>query len=88
MKILMLESRLGAANALGSRTTLYRRGVLYDLPSAWGAALAESFVAAGWAEPHGAAGSAGTKPKTLVKQPARRRPRRLSSKARGRSARR
>ena len=88
MKILMLESRLGAANALGSRTRLYRRGEAYDLPSEWGVALAESFVAAGWAKPYGEAGPASTKPKPPVRQPARRRPRRPSSRTRGRLARR
>ena len=50
MKIRMLQTRVGAANPVGSRMRLYRKGETYDMAEAWQGALAESFVAAGWAE--------------------------------------
>ena len=50
MRIRMLESRLGVANAVGSRTQLYRAGEAYSMSEAWQRALAGVFVEAGWAE--------------------------------------
>ena len=88
MKILMRESRLGAANALGSRTRLYRRGETYELPEGWGAALAVAFVAAGWAESPEASVDPASEPAGLADPPARRRPRPGSRQKRGRRARR
>ena len=51
MKIRMLETRRGAANALGSRTRLYRLGESYAMSKPWQEALAAVFVMAGWARP-------------------------------------
>ena len=46
----MIETRLGVANALGSRTLLYRGGERYAMTAPWQRALAAVFVEAGWAE--------------------------------------
>ena len=68
MKIRMLQTRVGAANPVGSRTRLYRKGETYAMTEAWQGALAESFVAAGWAEPLEAKAQ-----KSKTKTPAKRR---------------
>lgn len=49
MKIRMLETRRGIANAVGSRTLLYRAGERYAMTEAWQRALAGVFIEAGWA---------------------------------------
>lgn len=50
MEIRMLETRLGVANAVGSRTLLYRGGRRYRMSAPWQKALAAVFLEAGWAE--------------------------------------
>ena len=84
MKIRMLETRLGSANAAGTRTRLYRRGETHDMAEGWRTALAEVFLEAGWAERVSDAAGAAPENKARRQAPERKRPMRRASGARNR----
>ena len=81
MKIRMLETRLGSANAAGSRTRLYRRGETHDMAEAWRTALAEVFLEAGWAERADTSARAAPENRALRKAPERKRSTRARRRA-------
>ena len=68
MKIKMLKDKAGTANAIGSISMTYEKGVTYDMNDSWAKVLANTWIENGVAEEIGKIENKIVKPKETKKQ--------------------
>ena len=68
MKVKMLQDKAGTANAIGSISMTYEKGVTYDMNESWAKVLASTWIENGVAEEIGKIEKKIVKPKETKKQ--------------------